>query len=125
MSLNDSLAVSASYSINWSTNESALPASHISFEDKFVNISKIAGTVSIDNVVWHWTDAEASSYTESQLYLYKYNTTNNWTLMNSSPDTGANTLSLSSFDPTSTYGILQGTANCPVISSSGTFNQVH
>jgi len=121
LSINDSVTASTSFFINWTTNSSTLPSNYVSFAQKYVNISNISGAVSIDAITWSWLDSELSGYDESKFGLWKYNTT--WTLLNNTPNTTAHSLSLTSMNPASIYAILQDnstTANCPVITSSGT-----
>ncbi len=122
LSINDSLPASSAYTINWTSNESALPAGTLSFRQKFVNITAAAGTVSLDSAAWHWTDDEASGYPESSLALYEYNSSG-WAVIDGSPDTGANEFVISNLEPHSGYGILQSTsvANCMEIGSAGVY----
>ncbi|MBD3209784.1 hypothetical protein GF318_00195, partial [Candidatus Micrarchaeota archaeon] len=105
----DSLASGEDLAISWTANATALPPGYVSFEDKFVDISS-TGSPSITSVEWHWTDSEVSSgdYNESSLDIFEWNGTN-WTDMNATLDTGANTLTLGSFTPSSDYGILGNT----------------
>ena len=127
ISINDQL-LNESYSINWTANESALPADRTSFAGKFVNITaNISGIdanpVSIDSIVWSWQDSElGSNYTESRFELWKYNESG-WSMLNSTPDTSADTLSLTDFAPGSDYGILSGlnqppTQGTPILNST-------
>ncbi|MFH0737175.1 MAG: right-handed parallel beta-helix repeat-containing protein, partial [Candidatus Micrarchaeota archaeon] len=102
--INDSLS-SESYSINWTTNSSALPAGRTSFAGKYVDITRLAGSVSISSILWHWEDAESAGYDESSFQLWKYNASG-WAFQNGTPDTASNALSLSDMDPASIYGIL-------------------
>ena len=109
LSINDSTTTD-SYTINWSDNTTALPlpANLTSFAQKYVNINTAGGTAYIDQIVWHWTDGElAGSDDESTFALWKHNGT--WTVLNNTPDTSGNTLSLSNHNPASIYGILQNT----------------
>ncbi|MBD3210059.1 hypothetical protein GF318_01635, partial [Candidatus Micrarchaeota archaeon] len=120
ISLNDSYTGPLLYTLGWSANESALPGATESFEQKFVNITNLSGSASIDSIIWHWTDAEAASYIEDRLGLWKYNASG-WAMLNNSPDTGANELSLSNVGPFSTFAILQNNG-CPApIASPGTY----
>jgi len=110
LSINDSVNANTFYSINWTTNSSGIPDTHISFAEKFVNISQAGGTL-IDHIVWHWLGSEVSAggYHEDMFELWKWNTTDGWALMNDSPDTGSNILALTNFNPSSDYGILERT----------------
>ncbi|MEW6749267.1 MAG: right-handed parallel beta-helix repeat-containing protein, partial [Candidatus Micrarchaeota archaeon] len=123
LSISDLVSASSAYSINWTRNSSALPSHRDSFAQKFVNISKITGTVSIDAITWHWTDAELTGYDESAFELWKYNASG-WTMLNDTPDTGADRFILSGMDPASDYGILQyNLSNCPILDEAGTYVQ--
>lgn len=113
-----------SYSINWTATPSSLPTSHQSFAGKNINISANVtgndlGSVSIDSIIWSWKDSELTGFDKTKFQLWKYNASG-WSMLNSSPNTVADTLSLSAMNPGSIYGILQN-ANCPVIGSSGTY----
>lgn len=107
-----------SYSINWSTNSTSLPAGLSSFARKFVDISNLSGNVSIDSINWTWLDSELTGYNENIFELWKFNSSG-WTVMNNTPNTAANTLSLSSMNPGSIYGILyQSTTACGSIAAT-------
>ncbi|MBD3209964.1 hypothetical protein GF318_01130, partial [Candidatus Micrarchaeota archaeon] len=124
ISLNDSYTGPLLYTLSWSSNESTIPSSRFSFRDKYLDIENLSGTVSIDAVVWQWTDAEASGYLEKYLELWEHNGTG-WTLLNNSPDTAANTLSQFNLNPASTYGLFQFDAPvCKEIGTSGTYSLV-
>ncbi|MCP4647966.1 MAG: right-handed parallel beta-helix repeat-containing protein, partial [bacterium] len=101
---------------------SSLPTGKISFREKFVNITTVSGTVSIDSINWTWLDSEVTvPYSESRFELWKYNSSN-WTLLNDTPDITANTLSQYNLNPTSTFAILQDNASdCIIISTPGTY----
>ncbi|MDD5340060.1 MAG: right-handed parallel beta-helix repeat-containing protein, partial [Candidatus ainarchaeum sp.] len=108
LSINDSMEAGTSYNISW-TNISALPTGYNSFANKFINLSNPALNVSsIDTIVWTWTNAEVSAggYNESRFVLSMYNASG-WTRLNASPNTAANTLSLSGLTASGIIGILQ------------------
>ncbi|MCP4648177.1 MAG: hypothetical protein GY852_10680, partial [bacterium] len=108
LTINDTLSAGERYVIKWTTNSSSLPSSgRVSFRNKFVNISQVLGSSSIDEITWNWNASEESGYDPSKFELWKYNATNNWTMLNDSPDTGARALSLYGMNPASDYGILQ------------------
>jgi hypothetical protein len=109
ISLNDTVNSGESYSINWSSNESALPPGYQSFAWKFVNISAAAGTANLTRAVWHWASDELGGYNESAFVLASFNGT--WALQNISPDTASNELSLSGFVPHTIFGILENGSN--------------
>jgi len=125
LSINDSTGASEGYAIKWSRNSSAPPTGYFSFAQKFLNITNLTAGVSIDRIVWHWTDADVALqpyYNDSKFELWKYNTT--WKMLNDTPDFTNNALSLASMNPASIYGILQNNvSNCPVVASSGTYTQ--
>ncbi|MBI5697683.1 MAG: hypothetical protein HZC29_04165, partial [Thaumarchaeota archaeon] len=106
LSLDD--VVDSSYSINWTNQPTTLPPGHLSFRNKYVEITDLSSTTTIDTIIWHWNQNEAAplGYDESKLQLWKYNSTDNWTLVNSTPDVPGNSLSLYSLAPSSTYAIL-------------------
>jgi len=112
------IAQSEAYSINWSTNSTSLPLGQSSFARKFVDISNLAGSVSIDSINWTWLDSELTGYNEDTFALWKFNSSG-WTVMNDTPNTTTNTLSLSSLNPASIYGILyQSTVACGSIAAT-------
>jgi len=119
LSISDTVEANTAYSLNWTTNSSALPVDHISFRQKFVNITSETGTVSIDSVVWHWSNSELSGYSENIFDIWKYNSSG-WSDLNATLDTAANTLTLTNMNPASDYGILQSnvSANITNVSAS-------
>jgi parallel beta-helix repeat protein len=93
----------ANYTINWSSQPAAAPpAGRFPFKG-FLNFTKITSTT-IDRMVFNWRDDELAGSSESLFRLYRYDTV--WTSVNSSPNTAANTLSLSSVSTFSVFGIL-------------------
>ena len=123
VSIDDTVAANSAYSLNWTTNTSAPPTNRFSFDQKYVNISVQSGAVSIDSIVWHWTQQEVDDggYIESKFEVWKYNGTN-WTNTNAALSVVANTLSLTNMDPSSIYGIFENNGSiCIIISSSGSY----
>jgi len=119
----DTMPLDHEYLINWTINQSSLPANRLSFANKWVYITRQAGSDAIDSITWHWLDSELSGYDESKFELWKYNTSG-WTMLNNTPDTVNNRLSLTNMNPESTYAILQyNVTNCPVITSPGVYTQ--
>ena len=117
----DTLEANSGYQISWASNTSALPASRLSFSQKFVNISAVSGAVSIDSITFDWRSTELAGYNSSRFELWQFNSSG-WTMLNNTPDTSANTLSLNNMNPGSIYGILQNNpSNCPVLSSPGAY----
>jgi parallel beta-helix repeat protein len=106
LSLHDTAASSNGFTINWTRNTSALPAGSVSFRQKFVDISALSGSPSIDRITWEWNDSESGAYNESRFGIWRYGT-GGWALLNNTPDTDGNTLALSGMAPGSVYGILE------------------
>jgi|GEM_PF-4103664 len=104
LNITDNINANSAYSINWTSNSSALPASKVLFNGKLVDISTVAGTTSIDSIVWSWLEPETVGYEESRFELWKYNAS--WTMLNNTPNIAANTLSQTNMNPQSDYGIL-------------------
>ncbi|HID73063.1 TPA: right-handed parallel beta-helix repeat-containing protein [Candidatus Micrarchaeota archaeon] len=124
LGINDSVAASEAYTINWTSNESALPADRVSFAWKFVNISNHTAGVSIDTLVWRWNQSEvaAGSYNEGNFELWKYNSSTGWTMLNDTPNLPYNHLSLFSLEPSSDYGILMyNVSGCQEIDTPGAY----
>ena len=120
LSINDSIEPSAAYSADWSPVLAMPDVFHTPFAGKFVNISIVSGTPSIDSIFWIWLPSEVTAgYNESRFELWKYNSTG-WSLQNSSPSLSAHALSLSNMNPASVYAILNATDNCPIITAPGT-----
>jgi len=104
LDISDLLESNAAFSINWSTNSSALPTNYTSFANKFINITTQADTPSIDEIVWTWTDSETPGYNENLFELWFYNASG-WFSLNVTPDTGGNTLAFYGLLPDGIYGI--------------------
>ncbi len=120
LSINDTVNNSETYSINWTTNQTAPP--YTSFAQTYVNISTIAGAVSIDSIVWSWTSGQLTGYNSSLFELWGYNSSG-WTMLNSTPNTAANILGMTNFNPGAIYGILQYDGNCPLINKSQVYTE--
>gem|GEM_PF-1483187 len=110
LNITDSVEANTAYQMKWDTNHSALPAGLNPFLQKFVNITSLAGSVSIDSVVWAWNSSELTGYNITRFELWKYNTTGNWARINATLNTGANTLALTNMNPGSIYGIFENNA---------------
>ncbi|MFH0738140.1 MAG: right-handed parallel beta-helix repeat-containing protein [Candidatus Micrarchaeota archaeon] len=113
------------YNIKWTRNESPTPSNNISFDMKFINITKGSGSPSIDSLSFRWTQDEITSggYNEGYLGMWKYNSSG-WTKLAATLDTSANALNISSLVPETIYGVLQDEPpNCIYINTSGTFTQ--
>ena len=128
LSINDVLESAAggrSFQISYNVQPATLPTNRISFSAKFINITNLTNSVSIDYISWNWLDSELTGYNESKFELWQYNSSN-WTMLNSTPNTSSNQLSQYNMNlsPAGTYGILQNNAtNCLVINSSGNYIQ--
>ncbi|MFH2101606.1 MAG: right-handed parallel beta-helix repeat-containing protein [Candidatus Micrarchaeota archaeon] len=121
LSIGEDLGVNEEYTLNWSSNASALPANRRSFAEKSVNISVVNGPVSIDNITWNWLSSETGGYVEASFELWKFNSSG-WLLMNNTPDITANSLSQSNLNPQSDYAILESNESaCMEISASGSY----
>lgn len=116
LDISDTVSASSSYTIEWATN-TLLPDQAISFEEKWVNISRQSGSVSIDLAIWHWEAWEEPllPYAPEDFKLVKYNIASGWSYVNATPDTGGRTLSAYNMDPASDYGILQYIANTSIL----------
>ncbi len=127
LSISDNVGSGEAYYVNWSAQPSPLPPGSVSFRNKFVNITRIAGSVNISRISWSWLESELNgSMNESNFALYKYNSSG-WSSVNSTPDTSGNTLSRINYVPGSTYAILEATPpaaeTCPApITSPGSYN---
>jgi parallel beta-helix repeat protein len=107
LSLVDTMESFSDYIINWSAQMAAPNPGFVSFRQKFVNITALAGAPSIDSITWSWDGSELAGYYETRLELWKYNTTGNWTKTNATLDMSANTFTLTNTIPGSIYGILE------------------
>ncbi|MEW6036116.1 MAG: NosD domain-containing protein [Candidatus Micrarchaeota archaeon] len=105
LSLNDTLLPGTSYQINWSSQPAPAPVNLTSLNGTFVNITNLTVNVSLDSIAWRWTDSQTDAHNESNFSIFKYNSSG-WTLLNGTPDTATNTLSLYNVTPLSIFGIL-------------------
>ncbi|MCX6773637.1 MAG: MopE-related protein [Candidatus Micrarchaeota archaeon] len=124
LSLMDSMIEeNEAYSINWTSIPQELPSHHSSFANKFVSISATYGAPMIDYAEWSWSEDELNGYDESNFRLWKQNSSG-WFLLNDTPDTELNTLSVSNLSSFSGFGILEEAPSsgiCPDgMSGSGT-----
>ncbi|MBI5222802.1 right-handed parallel beta-helix repeat-containing protein, partial [Candidatus Micrarchaeota archaeon] len=107
VSLSDQLDSSESYSLSWSSNISvSLPSSHISFSNKYLNLTNLSSNVSIDSLGFLYQESELNSsvtYDESKFVLYRYDGSLGWVALNSSPNISANSLSYASL---TNFGLL-------------------
>ncbi len=119
LSLSDANATGG-YTINWTSQPAAPPAGLQAVGGRFLNISQATANESIDSASWSWSDSEPLAPLESMFQLWRFDSLG-WTLLNSSPDTSANTLSVSNEVPGSVYSVMLN-ATCPApINASGTY----
>jgi len=108
LSLSDNVGgvLSEEYSISWAS-ASSFPSGRISFSGKTIEISPIAGTVSIDSITWYWTNSELASgnYDESFFELWEYS--GGWTNINGTLDVSHNRMTKNNLEPNSNYSIFQ------------------
>jgi parallel beta-helix repeat protein len=102
ISMND--IVNSSYYINETYVNYTAPEGYTLFHDKYILFSN---PVNDSNLSFHWSDLEASGYEESAISVFCLNITDGtWdTVQNQSVNTGANTLTVTSFDSVSAPGI--------------------
>jgi hypothetical protein len=108
LSIFDTAESNYEYGITWASNSSALPEDYASFAQKFIDINRLSGDISIDEINWTWTESEVTGY-EFEFELWELNSTSEWTLINSTPDLSNNVLSAYALTPHSVYGILEKT----------------
>ncbi len=107
LSITDNVENGTAYSVNWSSSAPTLPLppSYFSFGQKFLNITNLTGGVSIDSAVWHWQDNESGAGNQTAFQLWDFSS-GSWSLVNNTPDTSANTLSLTNLNSFSVFAIL-------------------
>ncbi len=96
-------ALGEHYSVEWALQPGSSPPNLTSFNGKFLNITNLTPTT-LDAFHFTWSDSELGNFVESKLKLYKWNGTN-WTLVNGTPNTALNYLSLLSYNNFSIFGI--------------------
>jgi len=115
LSINDTLT-NAEYTISWSGQPAAPPSSNNPFAQKYINITPVSGSISIDSVMWRWNSTEVSDggYNESRFTILKYDG-GTWSRLSPTLSTSAHTLTLTSLNPASVYGIMEmnGTDTTP------------
>jgi hypothetical protein len=120
VTLSDNAGPGDAYTLNWTTNSTAIPTDLDSFESKWVNISPIGASLpTIDRFLIHWDESETTDYFEDRLEFWKYSTQMGWSMLNNTPNTTTNEMSLASFYPTSDYGIVENKTNrAPTIAAT-------
>ncbi len=95
------------------------------FNNKGLGVGIIAGSPDFDSFAVRWYDSELGAFNENRFALV--NESIGLTMLNDTPDTTNNLLSLSSFTPTSsTLAIIELSSNvvaCPLITSPGVYTQ--
>lgn len=104
LSFHDS-GTSNNYTIKWSSIP-ATPANLSSFLGKYIDISTVSGTVSINQVNWTWADSELTGYNESRFEIWKYSGSN-WSNASATLYAAENILSITNLNPASGYGPLE------------------
>ncbi|MBI5223855.1 right-handed parallel beta-helix repeat-containing protein [Candidatus Micrarchaeota archaeon] len=105
-SLSDSVASGDYYNIFWTTNSSTLPSSYATFANKYVNITNLSSNISIDSIVWYWTDNESSGSDESTLVILRYDSSSGWVPTGSSVSASNNTLTIESLSSFGNFAVL-------------------
>ena len=113
----DSVAADHVYSINWTAAPTPLPPETEAFNSRFVEITDHSFGSDISSINWSWQDGELIGYDEDYFELWKYSS-GEWTMLNNTPDTATNTLSLTDHYPLSKYGVMENKTNrAPSIST--------
>ncbi|MFC1741504.1 LamG-like jellyroll fold domain-containing protein [Nanoarchaeota archaeon] len=112
ISITDDVDAADQYTINWTTNSSALPDGLKSFRNQWVDIESLS-SAAIETVIWTWDQSQLSGYDESLFVLLRYDG-QDWTVLNNTPDIANNRLTINDHTPASDYGPAQNTsANSP------------
>ncbi len=123
LNITDTLAAGNDYIIKWAANPSALPGQATSFRGKYIDISIVSGSASIDSITWTWADSELGGYNEDLFKLVKYNASG-WSYVPGQQLYAAqNTLNVSNLDSFSTFAILEYTTNVSVLKLNQTAQQ--
>jgi parallel beta-helix repeat protein len=120
LDIDDVVPILSVYHINWtvpnSSVRSQIPYTRETFNDKFVEVKRESGSVYIERISWRWDDSELGGTAESTLELWVYNeSSGSWSLLNNTPDTSANELSMTSLYPASMYGIMNDLTNSTLV----------
>ncbi|MFH2101201.1 MAG: NosD domain-containing protein [Candidatus Micrarchaeota archaeon] len=119
LTLLDSVNPFSSYSINWSALPPSSPENRFSFGSIYLNITNISGNVTLDSIVWAWTDQP--QYNDSRFELWRYSGSS-WGQMPSTLDPLSNTLRTTDLEVASGYGIFQNNVStCMLIDSPGSY----
>ncbi|MFN7991892.1 MAG: right-handed parallel beta-helix repeat-containing protein, partial [Candidatus Micrarchaeia archaeon] len=110
LSINDA-AAGSTFTVTWSPQPATPPSGCPAFAalttgSKFVNITNVSGSVTIDSIAWSWTAAESAPYNESMFRLARYNGTSWVPVANQTLDTVANNITAANLDRFGVFGIL-------------------
>ena len=122
LSIHDEVDASASYTADWNPEPAAPPANYFSFRQKYVNITNVSGSTTLDLAVWAWLGSEVSGiYDDDKFEVWKHNGT--WSYVTGQTLVEAsNYIAVTNLNPASGYGILQNNiTTCQVISSPGSY----
>ncbi len=112
LTIADTMEIGDRYTINWTTNRSNIPTDLTDFESHWVNISVYDfGGGSIDDMKWVWDDSESSDYFEHRLEWWSYDGSMGWQLLNSTPDTVNNELTVEDIIPYTDHGLVENKSN--------------
>jgi hypothetical protein len=116
LDISDNVNPGSAYRVDWVGAPGSLPSGMYSFSNgKFVDITTTSGTVSIDEIVFKWTEDEASGIDESSIQLWRLSG-GEWLLLNGTPDTINNEITISNLEPASDYGLLHSGQATPTSS---------
>ncbi len=102
LSFSDVLNGYEGYAISWASSPGG-EADTYSFADKFVEITAVSDSFSIDSVTWHWEDSELTGHDENEFELWYYGTGGK--LLNDNPD--GHTISQEDLQQAGVFAILE------------------
>jgi len=111
ISADDFVDAGSEYTVDSSNAPAGLPTvlddtMHYDFDNKFIDIVVTVGTVSIDNIIWHWLDSEIGVYVYENFFEI-WGNNGAWFNIPAVTDNVSNTLTVSDLVPASKYGILE------------------
>ncbi len=114
--LSHDLSAGDAYYINWSALPAAVPSAELqSFENKHIKITNMTSNITIDELIWTWTDAEVAGHNELALSVWEYS--DSWSNTGILPDSYNNRLKLNNITISSVYSILENTTGAVIGSS--------
>jgi len=107
LSISDEVSPGEELSVDWlgrpfppEISIPPLPSSRLSFKEMFVIIAASPNNLFVDNITWHWTDADSSGLNEDSFELWRIGPLNLvWANFQASRNTAENTLSLINKNP--------------------------